>query len=108
MTELVMPDSEYCYETRVFGEGKQCPDFDGTISMEPKCRKYNKRLSWTRSGIVLKCEECQGPEGISGRIKKFHAHLDVCSQCERHPFDLCPEGARLLKYAATGQQVRYC
>lgn len=102
MTELVMPDSEYCYETPVFAEGKQCPDFDGTTSMEPKCRKYNKRLSWTRSGIVLKCEECQGPEGISGRIKKFHAHLDVCSQCERHPFDLCPEGARLLKYAATG------
>ncbi len=70
MTELVMPDSDYCYETRVFGEGKQCPDFDGTVSMVPRCRKYDKRLSWTRSGLVLKCEECQGPEGIDGRISR--------------------------------------
>lgn len=104
MTELVMPDSEYCYETRVFGEGKQCPDFDGKVFMEPKCRRYNKRLSWTRSGLVLKCEECQGPEGTSARIKKFHAHLDTCNQCAQHCFALCPEGAKLLKYAATGQQ----
>jgi hypothetical protein len=29
----------------------------------------------------------------------FHKHLDVCSQCEEHPFDLCREGARLLEVA---------
>ena len=40
---------------------------------------------------------------IYQRISKFHAHLDICEQCERHPSDLCPEGARLLKYAATGK-----
>ncbi len=39
------------------------------------------------------------------RIKTFHAHLDVCSQCERHPFALCPTGAKLLKSAATGEPI---
>lgn len=26
----------------------------------------------------------------------FHAHLDVCQQCEGHPFQLCPTGHELL------------
>ena len=34
------------------------------------------------------------------RIDKFHAHLDICSQCRNHPFNLCPTGAKLLKEAA--------
>jgi len=33
---------------------------------------------------------------------RFFAHLDICSQCRNHPFDLCPTGARLLIEAATG------
>ena len=37
---------------------------------------------------------------VRERIDKFHAHLDVCRQCERHPFDLCSTGAKLLKEAA--------
>lgn len=40
-------------------------------------------------------------ETVHQKIGKFHAHLDVCEQCERHPFDLCPIGAMLLKDAAT-------
>jgi len=39
------------------------------------------------------------------RIKKFHAHLDVCSQCRNHCFSLCPTGAKLLREAATGEQT---
>lgn len=39
------------------------------------------------------------------RVKVFHAHLDVCSQCENHPFALCTIGAKLLKEAATGPQL---
>lgn len=35
-------------------------------------------------------------------IDKFHAHLDVCSQCRNHPFGLCSVGARLLREAAEG------
>lgn len=35
------------------------------------------------------------------KINQFHEHLDVCKQCENHPFDLCPIGANLLKSAAT-------
>ena len=46
-----------------------------------------------------------GRESIYEKIHKFHAHLDVCSQCEHHPFDLCPIGARLLKEAATADVV---
>jgi len=42
-------------------------------------------------------------KAVYQRIGKFHAHLDVCSQCENHPFSLCSVGARLLKEAATGQ-----
>lgn len=30
------------------------------------------------------------------RGDKLHRHLDVCEQCEQHPFDLCPIGAKLL------------
>ncbi len=41
-------------------------------------------------------------EDTTRRIAKFHAHLDVCSQCETHPFELCSTGGRLLKEAATG------
>lgn len=26
----------------------------------------------------------------------FHAHLDVCEQCEQHPFDLCERGLQLF------------
>jgi hypothetical protein len=26
----------------------------------------------------------------------FHQHLDECTQCETHPFDLCPIGRALL------------
>jgi len=35
----------------------------------------------------------------------FHAHLDVCPQCEQHPFDLCSTGARLLKQAAETAEI---
>ena len=41
-------------------------------------------------------------DDVFRRIHKFHAHLDVCSQCRNHCFDLCPVGATLLKDAATG------
>lgn len=29
-------------------------------------------------------------------ISDFHAHLDVCQQCENNPFDLCPVGSNIL------------
>jgi hypothetical protein len=38
--------------------------------------------------------------------KAFHEHLDSCKQCEEHPFDLCPEGAHLLREA--GREMRLC
>lgn len=36
----------------------------------------------------------------------FHAHLDKCEQCREHPFNLCKEGAGLLREAATGLPPR--
>jgi hypothetical protein len=38
------------------------------------------------------------------RITKFHKHLDICSQCRNHPFDLCKDGVILLKYTAIGDK----
>lgn len=31
---------------------------------------------------------------------KFHAHLDICARCEQQPFNLCPEGEKLLVESA--------
>ncbi len=59
--------------------------------------------------ISPRCSYCfdktlkQRSKDVYKRIDRFHAHLDVCSQCRNHPFGLCPTGARLLKEAATGQ-----
>jgi hypothetical protein len=30
----------------------------------------------------------------------FHKHLDVCGRCRNRPFDLCPEGVKLLDQEA--------
>jgi hypothetical protein len=30
---------------------------------------------------------------------EFHAHLDVCDQCQDHPFSLCATGASLIRAA---------
>jgi hypothetical protein len=27
----------------------------------------------------------------------YHDHLDICRQCREHPFNLCTEGAQILK-----------
>jgi hypothetical protein len=37
----------------------------------------------------------------------FHRHLDQCKQCELHPFDLCREGAILLRACAIELQARF-
>lgn len=52
------PESEFCYDLILFGQGMRCPDLDEAITMAPKCKKYGKELSWNISGRVLKCEEC--------------------------------------------------
>lgn len=31
----------------------------------------------------------------------FHDHLDQCQRCRTQPFNLCPDGDRLLRTAAT-------
>lgn len=41
------------------------------------------------------------------RADLFHNHLDACARCARNVFDLCDEGARLLKSAAEhGEKMR--
>ena len=42
-------------------------------------------------------ETVEGGEDASDR---FHAHLDQCTQCEQHPFNLCPVGQKLLEETA--------
>ena len=57
-----------------------------------------------RSNEDWRCEvvgdKVEAEETVYQRIDKFHAHLDVCSQCRNHSFDLCASGAALLKEAA--------
>lgn len=43
-------------------------------------------------------------EEVYARIDKFHAHLDICSQCRNYPFGLCSTGAQLLREAAAGAE----
>jgi len=38
--------------------------------------------------------------GLEKRQQDFHAHLDRCDHCARHPFDLCAIGAALLMATA--------
>lgn len=33
----------------------------------------------------------------------YHAHLNVCSQCESRPWNLCPVGADLLEKAVRSE-----
>lgn len=35
-------------------------------------------------------------------VDEFHRHLDTCERCRTRPFDLCQEGATLLKEAGGG------
>ena len=56
------PRGKHCYTTRTFAEDSTCPDFEDSSTMEPKCLKYSKLLTWTRSGTVLKCSECLAEE----------------------------------------------
>jgi hypothetical protein len=38
-------------------------------------------------------------------INVYHQHLDVCTWCANHPWNLCREGDRLLR-AEVGKVVR--
>ena len=37
------------------------------------------------------------------QVDKFHAHLDVCSQCRNSPFFMCPMGNLLLRLTVKGK-----
>lgn len=39
------------------------------------------------------------PPAPTVQTEAFEAHLDACRQCREHPFDLCVDGARLLREA---------
>lgn len=36
------------------------------------------------------------PPAFHQQSDRFHEHLDVCKQCEEHPFDLCPTGQKIM------------
>lgn len=40
------------------------------------------------------------------KVEAYHAHLDQCAQCRNNPFNLCPEGARLLHAAVPGRPLK--
>lgn len=34
---------------------------------------------------------------------KFYSHLDICTQCRNHPFELCAVGAQVLEEAVRAE-----
>jgi len=40
------------------------------------------------------------------RAARFHEHIDVCKQCEQHPFALCEVGRALLEGTAVDSRAR--
>ena len=36
--------------------------------------------------------------------KKFHAHLDECVQCRTQPFNLCPNGQKIMEETMAGDK----
>lgn len=42
---------------------------------------------------------------MSRTREAFHKHLDGCPQCANHPFELCPDGAKLLELAGLGDAL---
>jgi len=50
-------------------------------------------------------DDWDGPRPMSA-ADHFHAHLDECAQCERHPFALCAVGAELLVATARKDTTR--
>lgn len=54
-----IPEGEYCYSSGIFSDNISCPDLDDTVTLSPKCTKYNEALSWTVLGRILKCDKCK-------------------------------------------------
>jgi hypothetical protein len=60
------------------------------------------RTFLTRKETSL-CPPCReeppfiGIESLPFNQHPFNQHLDTCAQCQDNPFNLCPEGARLLQ-----------
>ena len=38
----------------------------------------------------------QNVEKLNKLRDEYHAHLDVCQQCERNPFNQCPKGNEIM------------
>lgn len=39
-------------------------------------------------------------ETLGPTMNDFYSHLNKCAQCRNHPFELCEDGAELLKESA--------
>lgn len=49
------------------------------------------------SNIIKNEYRKAGDEASPGRHSNaFHSHLDVCIWCDKHPFNLCEVGARIM------------
>jgi len=52
------PEGPTCYVDPAYAEGTRCPNLEDFEPCKPRCLKYEELLSWTRLGVVLKCQEC--------------------------------------------------
>ncbi len=53
-------------------------------------------LMTNEDGLLM----CRAHIGTVIEIDVFHKHLEVCAQCEKHPFNLCAEGQRKIRAEA--------
>ena len=52
-------EGDYCQELHVFGDSICCNHLDESGgAMNPRCKKYDTKLSWNISGHIHKCVTC--------------------------------------------------
>jgi hypothetical protein len=103
------------YETAVFWRGnpfraippRNCPSEDLALARhEMMCGEASAWLFEQGADVTRRVIAPASGNLLAGRTSlrelsdRFHAHLDVCQQCSRHPFELCGIGHRLLARAA--------
>lgn len=55
---------------------------------------------WPEPAHAARVAEVVGqPPSTFPQGEAFHAHLDACARCRNQPFNLCPDGSRLLAAA---------
>lgn len=81
----VRPTSAICSASR---QGPYSKTIEGVTCKSCLARPEQLAQAYTTPGYT------------ASKADNFHDHLDGCSQCRNNPFNLCVEGAKLLRGSA--------